>query len=201
MTRSIFSPTFFGDGSGWRFLILSSLIFFGPSLSDRTTKKWLHFSHLINRVEAKSNDTEVFHWCQTTNLQTRLSTCVQTSPHFGQRNVILPDPSPPPRNSQREFVKYSRLQRIEQNWCAQGNLPREINPSFRMLKTSRWTETSWVQWFSPVNYLSSSVRGLSARRSSSRTVWTVNWTMSTDVLFGLAVLEYAAIVVRDSTKS
>jgi len=28
------------------------------------------------------------------NLQTTLSTCEHMSPHFGQRNVILPDPSP-----------------------------------------------------------------------------------------------------------
>jgi len=47
-----FKQTFFGVGGGCRFLILSSLIFFVPSFSDKTTKKCKHFSHLTNLVEA-----------------------------------------------------------------------------------------------------------------------------------------------------
>lgn len=45
--------TFFGDGGGGRVLAFSSLAFFEPSLSDKITKKWLHFSHFTNLVEAK----------------------------------------------------------------------------------------------------------------------------------------------------
>jgi hypothetical protein len=44
--------TFFGVGGGCRFLVLSSLTVFVGSFSDKTTKKWLHFSHLTNRVDA-----------------------------------------------------------------------------------------------------------------------------------------------------
>jgi len=50
--KDFIEVTFFGDGGGWRFFVLSSLIFVNPSFSDKTTKKWLHFSHLTNLVAA-----------------------------------------------------------------------------------------------------------------------------------------------------
>lgn len=56
--------TFRGDGGGGRFFTFSSLTFFEPSFSERRTKKWLHLSHLTNRVDAKVNcsmDGEFMH--------------------------------------------------------------------------------------------------------------------------------------------
>lgn len=101
--------TFRGDGGGRRFFTLSSFVFFWFSFSERTTKKWLHLSHLTNLVDAKNeirseNNQKRLIFFQ--NLQTKLSTCVQISPHFGHKNVILPEPSLPPAEPERKTIKF-----------------------------------------------------------------------------------------------
>lgn len=40
------------------------------------------------------------------NLQTKLSTCVQISPHFGHKNVIFPEPSLPPAEPERKTIEF-----------------------------------------------------------------------------------------------
>lgn len=109
---------------------------FLESVSDRTTKKWWHFSHFTNRVDATTRttheelNTETFHIVFKGNLyiynlfvlllcmmdscltvsnpmwvfesvvwkvysHTKVSTCVQGSPHLGQRSWLPPLPDPP----------------------------------------------------------------------------------------------------------
>ena len=62
------------------------VLLLAASTSDRTTKKWEHFSHLTKRVE-----------------ETKVLTCSHGSPHFGQIKLFpfpdfppeLPDFTPP----------------------------------------------------------------------------------------------------------
>lgn len=144
MTKSsiLFILTFFGGGGGFLNcpLLTSSVSFcsfvdFFWSISDKTTKKWWHFSHLTNLVDAACQKDSrlsililrlvVRH--EFENLQTKVSTLVQGLPHFGQQKWLsfppleeeLPALLPFPMEvvSTGGFVPVLQSQKLVENSC------------------------------------------------------------------------------------